>query len=40
MGKEEHPELAFLDVMPKLNGFDVCNAIKRELGLTDAYVVC
>lgn len=38
--KEEHPQLAFLDVMPKMNGFDVCNAIKREVGLTDAYVVC
>jgi CheY-like chemotaxis protein len=40
MVKEEHPHLAVLDVMPKMNGFDVCNAIERELGLTDVYVVC
>jgi two-component system, OmpR family, alkaline phosphatase synthesis response regulator PhoP len=40
MVKEEQPNLVFLDVMmPKMNGFDVCNAIKHELGLTDVYVV-
>ena len=38
--KEEQPNLVFLDVMmPKMNGFDVCNAIKHELGLTEVYVV-
>jgi two-component system alkaline phosphatase synthesis response regulator PhoP len=38
--KEEKPNLVFLDVMmPKMNGFDVCNAIKHELGLKDVYVV-
>jgi two-component system alkaline phosphatase synthesis response regulator PhoP len=38
--KEEKPSLVFLDVMmPKMNGFDVCNAIKNELGLKDVYVV-
>jgi DNA-binding response OmpR family regulator len=38
--KEEKPSLVFLDVMlPKMNGFDVCNAVKNELGLKDVYVV-
>ena len=36
----ERPQLIFLDVMmPKMNGFDVCNAVKNELGLRDVYVV-
>ncbi|HEY2431499.1 MAG TPA: response regulator [Vicinamibacterales bacterium] len=34
------PQLVFLDVMmPKMNGFDVCQRAKRDLGLTDVYVV-
>ncbi len=34
------PQLVFLDVtMPKVNGFDVCRTIKRDLGLGDTYVV-
>src|SRR5919112_2388757 len=34
------PRLVFLDVMmPKRNGFDVCRAIKQEMGLADTYVV-
>jgi two-component system alkaline phosphatase synthesis response regulator PhoP len=37
--KEEEPDLVFLDVMlPKMNGFDVCHAVKRELGLEQVYV--
>jgi DNA-binding response OmpR family regulator len=33
------PRLVFLDVMlPKVDGFDVCRAIKQDLGL-DTYVV-
>ena len=29
--QEEAPDLVFLDVMmPKMNGFDVCNAVKKE----------
>ena len=38
---EQHrPTLVFLDVMmPKRNGFEVCRAIKQELGLSDTYVV-
>ncbi len=35
-----HPDLVFLDVMmPKRNGFEVCRAIKGELGLAETYVV-
>ena len=36
----EKPDLVFLDVMmPKLNGFDVCNAVKNELQLEDVYII-
>ncbi len=38
--REEKPNLVFLDVMmPKKNGFDVCNAVKNELGLRDIYII-
>ena len=38
--KAEQPALVFLDVMmPKMNGFDVCNAVKNELGMEDVYIV-
>ena len=38
--KREQPALVFLDVMmPHMNGFDVCKAVKRELGMEDVYVV-
>lgn len=38
--EEERPSLVFLDVMmPKMNGFDVCHAVKNERGLSDIYVV-
>jgi DNA-binding response OmpR family regulator len=38
---ENHrPELVFLDVMmPKLNGFEVCRAIKRDLGMQGTFIV-
>ena len=37
--RNQSPDLVFLDVtMPKLNGFDACNAIKHELGLTETFV--
>jgi DNA-binding response OmpR family regulator len=38
--REEKPNLVFLDVMmPRLDGFEVCNTVKHELGLTDVFVV-
>jgi two-component system alkaline phosphatase synthesis response regulator PhoP len=38
--QEEHPNLVFLDVMmPRMNGFDVCHAVKHELGMRNVYVV-
>lgn len=36
----EEPNLVFLDVMmPKKNGFDVCNTVKNELGLKNIHIV-
>jgi DNA-binding response OmpR family regulator len=38
--QQHRPALVFLDVMmPRRNGFEVCRAIKQELGLADTYVV-
>ena len=38
--RREAPELVFLDVMmPKMNGFDVCNAVKKELAINNVYIV-
>ena len=38
--QEARPELVFLDVMmPKMNGFDVCQAVKRELKMADVYII-
>jgi DNA-binding response OmpR family regulator len=38
--QSEKPNLVFLDVMmPKMNGMDVCQKVKRELGITDVYIV-
>ncbi|MBI4788719.1 MAG: response regulator [Chloroflexi bacterium] len=40
MIKADRPRLVFLDVMmPKMNGFDVCQAVKHDLRLDDVYVV-
>jgi two-component system, OmpR family, alkaline phosphatase synthesis response regulator PhoP len=42
VGVVEHhrPALVFLDVMmPRRNGFEVCRAIKQEMGMADTYVV-
>ena len=38
--RNHHPELVFLDaVMPGLNGFEVCRAIKGDVGLAGTTVV-
>ena len=38
--RDEQPAIVFLDVMmPKMNGFDVCNAVKNELVLKEVYIV-
>lgn len=37
---KESPELVFLDVMmPGLNGFEVCDAVKHALGMKEVYIV-
>jgi len=38
--RSEEPNLVFLDVMmPKKNGFDVCDTVKNELGLKNIHIV-
>jgi DNA-binding response OmpR family regulator len=38
--RAEKPRLVFLDVMmPKMNGFDVCRAVKGDADLKDVYIV-
>ncbi len=40
MIRDEQPQLVLLDVMmPKKNGFDVCHAVKHELGLDGVYII-
>lgn len=37
--RNQAPDLIFLDVsMPRRNGFDACDTIKHEMGLTDTFV--
>lgn len=37
---EEKPDLVFLDIMmPKMNGLDVCKAVKQELKIQDIYII-
>ena len=36
----QKPNLVLLDVMlPKMNGFDVCQQMKSDLGMRDVYVI-
>jgi len=38
--RHHHPELVFLDVlMPKMNGIEVCDATRNQLGLSDVHIV-
>jgi DNA-binding response OmpR family regulator len=38
--KERRPRLVVLDaMMPKMNGFDVCQAVRMEPALDDVYVI-
>ena len=38
--QQEQPSLVFLDVMmPKMNGMEVCQKVKKELGLDKVYIV-
>ncbi|HEY6954968.1 MAG TPA: response regulator [Flavisolibacter sp.] len=36
----EKPHLVFLDVMmPRMNGMDVCQKVKKELAIEDVYII-
>ena len=38
--KREKPDMIFLDVMmPKMNGFEVCDMVKREPETRDIYII-
>ncbi len=38
--RQEKPQLVFLDVMmPKMNGFEVCDKVKNALAIKDVYIV-
>ena len=38
--QEERPNLVFLDVMmPKMNGMEVCQKVKKELGIDGVYII-
>jgi DNA-binding response OmpR family regulator len=38
--KDEKPNLVFLDVMmPKMNGMEVCQKVKKELNLNEVYII-
>ncbi|MEO0683887.1 MAG: response regulator [Cyanobacteria bacterium J06649_11] len=38
--EDEKPDLLFLDMMmPKMNGLDVCKAVKQELKIPNIYII-
>jgi len=38
--EKEKPNLVFLDVMmPKMNGMEVCQKVKKELNLSEVYII-
>ena len=38
--KEEEPSLVFLDVMmPKMNGYDVCRSVRKDLKLDQIHII-
>lgn len=38
--REKKPKLVFLDaMMPKMNGFDVCKAVKGDSGTNNVYII-
>jgi len=38
--QKEEPNLVFLDVMmPKMNGMEVCQKVKKELNLSNVYII-
>ena len=38
--QDEKPNLVFLDVMmPKMNGMEVCQKVKKELNLKEVYII-
>jgi DNA-binding response OmpR family regulator len=40
MIQTEKPHLVFLDVMmPRMNGMDVCQKVKKELAIEDVYII-
>jgi CheY-like chemotaxis protein len=40
MIRVQRPRLAFLDIMmPRMNGYEVCRAVRDDLGLQDVYLV-
>lgn len=38
--RKERPDIVFLDLMmPRMNGFEVCNIVKKDLGMSDVCII-